>query len=87
MSIRIEKIYKTMNNKLKQPHSSMSRNFFFSGANLIMSSILKIVIAGLIANLIESIFDIIGSKTPALKLFLGLPFTKSKPQYLRPIFF
>lgn len=52
-----------------------------------MSSILKIVIAASVANLIEFIFDNIGSNTPALKLFLGFPFIKSNPQYLRLIFF
>lgn len=45
------------------------------------------MIAASVANLIELIFDNIGSKTPALKLFLGFPLSKSKPQYLRLIFF
>ena len=43
--------------------------------------------AASVANLIELILEIIGSKTPALKLFLGFPASKSKPQYLREIFF
>ena len=54
---------------------------FFSGANLIKSSILRMVIAASVANLIELIFETIGSRTPAFKLFLGHPFVKSKPQY------
>jgi hypothetical protein len=58
-----------------------------SGASFIMSSILKIVMAASVANLIEFIFDIIGYKTPALKLFLGFPFVKSRPQYFKLIFF
>lgn len=58
-----------------------------SGANLIMSSILKIVIAASVANLIEFIFDNIGYNTPALKLFLGFPLIKSRPQYFKLIFF
>ena len=57
------------------------------GANFIISSILKIVIAAYVANLIEFIFDNIGSSTPALKLFLGFPFIKSNPQYFNEIFF
>lgn len=58
-----------------------------SGASLIISSILKIVIAASVANLIEFILEIIGYKTPAFKLFLGFPAIRSKPQYLRSIFF
>ena len=54
---------------------------FFSGASFIKSSILKIVIAASVANLMELIFEIIGSRTPAFKLFRGHPFVKSKPQY------
>ena len=53
---------------------------------LIISSILKIVIAAYVANLIELIFDIIGYKTPAFKLFLGFPFTRSNPQYFNSDF-
>jgi hypothetical protein len=52
-----------------------------------MSSILRIVIAAYVAKRIEFIFEIIGYKTPALKLFLGLPFIKSKPQYFSDSFF
>ena len=58
-----------------------------SGINLIISSILKIVIAASVANLIELILEIMGSKTPALRLFLGLPFSKSNPQYFKFNFF
>lgn len=34
----------------------------------------------------EFIFDIIGSITPDDKLFLGFPFIRSSPQYLRSDF-
>jgi hypothetical protein len=44
------------------------------------------VIAASVANLREFIFEIMGSRTPAFKLFLGLPLIKSKPQYLSYIF-
>ena len=40
------------------------------------------VMAASVANLREFILDIIGSNTPAFKLFLGAPFVKSRPQYL-----
>lgn len=43
--------------------------------------------AASVANLIELIFEIMGSSTPAFKLFLGLPFIKSRPQYLNYAFF
>jgi hypothetical protein len=36
--------------------------------------------AASVANLMEFIFEIIGYSTPALRLFLGLPFNKSSPQ-------
>ena len=39
------------------------------------------------ANLIEFIFEIIGSKTPAFRLFLGFPLIKSNPQYFKSAFF
>lgn len=58
-----------------------------SGASLMRSSILKIVMAASVANLIELIFEIMGSKTPAFRLFLGLPLIRSKPQNLSSIFF
>lgn len=61
--------------------------YFCSGANLIISSILKIVIAASVANLIELILEIIGYKTPDFKLFLGLPAIKSNPQYFNCNFF
>lgn len=54
---------------------------------MIISSILKIVIAASVANLIELIFDNIGSRTPALRLFLGFPLIRSSPQYFKAIFF
>jgi len=43
--------------------------------------------AASVANLIEFIFEIIGSKTPAFKSFLGFPFSKSRPQYFKSAFF
>ncbi len=45
------------------------------------------MIAASVANLIELILDNIGSNTPALKLFLGLPALRSNPQYLSDSFF
>ena len=45
------------------------------------------MIAASVANLIELILEIIGSNTPALKLFLGLPAKRSNPQYLSDTFF
>ena len=50
-----------------------------------MSSILKIVIAASVANLIDFILETIGSRTPLVKLFFGLPWIKSRPQYLRSV--
>ena len=48
-----------------------------------MSSILKIVIAASVANLIHLILDTAGSRTPAYKLFLHFPLYKSKPNHLQ----
>lgn len=48
-----------------------------------MSSILKIVIAASVANFRLLILDIAGSSTPAVKLFLTLPFIKSNPEYFK----
>lgn len=53
---------------------------------MIISSILSIVIAAYVANLMELILEIMGSKTPAFKLFLGFPFIRSKPQNLNSAF-
>lgn len=47
---------------------------------MIMSSILKIVMAASVANLIELILEIMGYRIPSFKLFLGFPFSKSNPQ-------
>ena len=55
---------------------------FCSGANLIISSILRMVMAASVANRSELIFDIIGSNTPAFKLLRGVPLVKSNPQNL-----
>jgi len=76
------------NNNILSTHTHQCGGIwsFCSGANLIISSILKIVIAAYVANLIELIFDIIGYKTPAFKLFLGFPFTRSNPQYFNSDF-
>lgn len=60
--------------------------YFCSGASLIMSSILRIVIAASVANRIELILEIMGSSTPAFKLFLGFPFNRSNPQYFKSDF-
>ena len=57
------------------------------GASLIISSILRIVMAASVANRSELIFDTMGSSTPAFRLFLGLPFWRSSPQYLSSSFF
>ena len=57
-----------------------------SGESFIMSSILRIVIAASVANLIELIFEIFGSKTPAFKLLRGFPAIKSRPQYFNTSF-
>ena len=72
---------------LNQSINQWAGAYLCYGANFIISSILKIVIAAYVANLIEFIFDNIGSSTPALKLFLGFPFIKSNPQYFNEIFF
>eukprot|EP00178_Gracilaria_changii_P025187 TRINITY_DN7724_c0_g1_i4.p1 TRINITY_DN7724_c0_g1~~TRINITY_DN7724_c0_g1_i4.p1 ORF type:complete len:105 (+),score=3.30 TRINITY_DN7724_c0_g1_i4:43-357(+) len=52
-----------------------------------MSSILRIVMAASVANLIELILETIGSNTPALRLFLGAPLVRSRPQYFKSNFF
>lgn len=52
---------------------------FCSGVNLIISSILRIVIAASVANLRHLTLDIAGSKTPHALLSLILPSNKSKP--------
>ena len=57
-------------------------SYYFLGSNFIKSSILKIVIAASVANLIDFILEIMGYKIPAFKLFFGFPFIKSNPQYL-----
>lgn len=72
---------------MRTNHQCPPLSYFCYGASLIMSSILRIVIAASVANLIELIFDNIGSKTPALKLFLGLPLIRSSPQYFKLVFF
>ena len=41
------------------------------------------VMAASVANLSELILEIIGYSTPAVRLLRHLPFSKSKPQYLR----
>ena len=48
---------------------------------MIISSILRIVMAASVANLRELIFEIIGSSTPAFKLLRGTPFVRSNPQF------
>lgn len=57
-----------------------------SGASLIISSILRMVMAASVANLIELIFETIGSITPAFRLFLGFPLIRSNPQYFKSSF-
>jgi hypothetical protein len=52
------------------------------GASLIISSILRMVIAASVANLSDLTFEMVGSRTPALRLFLTLPLTRSSPEYL-----
>lgn len=51
-----------------------------------MSSILRIVMAASVANFNELILEIIGSSTPAFKLFLGFPLIKSNPTYFNSNF-
>merc|ERR1719273_906351 len=50
--------------------------------NLIMSSILRIVMAASVANLSDLTLDIDGSSTPAFRLLRILPFVRSSPEYL-----
>lgn len=52
-----------------------------------MSSILKIVIAASVANFKLLIFDILGSRTPADRLFLTFPFRRSNPECFSSFFF
>lgn len=52
-----------------------------------MSSILKIAMAASVANLIDFILLMSGSNTPASKLFLTVPLSKSRPEYLRFLYF
>jgi hypothetical protein len=59
----------------------------YSGAILIISSILRIEMAASVANLNCLIFPSIGSKTPAIKLFLHFPLAKSSPVHLNSFFF
>lgn len=61
-------MFKTQNQK-GLPGTYPGISSFYS-YNLIMSSILKIVMAASVANLIDFTLDTKGSKTPALKLFL-----------------
>lgn len=56
-------------------------------SNLIISSILKIVIAASVANLIHLILLTIGSKTPAFLLFSTFPLIKSNPHHLKLTFY
>jgi len=51
------------------------------------SSILRIVMAASVANFRLFTLDIAGSMTPCARLFLTLPFVKSRPEYLRAFFF
>ena len=44
------------------------------------------VMAASVANLRLLIFEMVGSKTPALRLFLTLPFTRSIPEFLSSFF-
>lgn len=52
---------------------------FWSGNNLMRSSIRRIVMAASVANLRLLVFTMVGSYTPACLLSLGLPFTRSRP--------
>ena len=52
------------------------------GANLIISSILRMVMAASVANLRLLILEIAGSSTPAFRLFLTFPLIRSSPEYL-----
>lgn len=54
---------------------------------MIISSILKIVMAASVANLRLLTLDIPGSMTPWAKLFLILPLVKSSPEYFKLSFF
>ena len=44
-------------------------------------------IAASVANLIDFILLISGSKTPASKLFLTVPLSKSRPEYFKFLYF
>lgn len=57
------------------------------GASLIISSILRIVIAASVANFKLLIFDIAGSRTPAFRLFLIFPLMRSSPECLSSFFY
>ena len=54
---------------------------------MIISSILRIVIAASVANLSDFTFDIDGSITPCFRLFLTFPLVKSSPEYFKAAFF
>ncbi len=54
----------------------------YSGDSVIISSILKIVIAASVANLMHLILDTAGSRTPAFTLSLTVPLYKSRPNHL-----
>jgi len=56
-------------------------------ASLIISSILRIVMAASVANFKLFTFDIDGSMTPFVMLFLTLPFISSRPLNFNAFFF